>query len=1101
MRAPPALANGWFGLIAAAAVALVGGGPLRAQTLAAVNDTYGTPPGTPLQVAAAAGVLANDFGSPLTAVLVSTVSHGVLLLDGGGGFFYLANIGFTGNDSFTYQVVSGGVTSNVATVTIAVNSVNDPPAAVADSYATDEGTTLNVAAGNGVLRNDSDAERSALTAVLATAASSGTVTLNADGSFSYVPAAAFFGTVTFAYEADDGAARSAATTVTITVNAVNDPPAATADSYATNEDSQLVVNAANGVLANDTDPDPGTTLTAALIGNITSGTLALQPDGSFAYTPAANFNGSATFTYQARDGSASSSTVTVTIAVAPVNDPPFVTNAPATTATEGVTYGYTLTASDPDGNPVTITAPTLPRWLRFVAPANITGTPTQSDAGNHDLVMEVTDGIAPPVLFRFRIAVQVVDDPPTIAPIPTQSATEGTPYDLNLATFVTDSDTAASALRYTATSALPAGLALSSAGRFTGTPAFGTSVGTHTIRLRVEDAANAVTGQFTLTVLLAGRVDLGVTLSATPSPAPLDGPTAWNIVVTNRSPGTDAAGVSLTALFRGNAPYRFDVPPPPGCTVTPSGNQNTLSCTLGPLAGGATNTVTLTGRSSVAGDVYGTATVSLSAGGLDEVPGNDRGSGSLSVAQRVSSAPAQRIANVSARAVAAADLDADGFDDLAVAADSAQGLLLFANVADAAGLRHLATSPQALGGEALGNDIAAADLDRDGDVDLVVAAGAGAPDRAYLSASGSYSSVAIGAATVDSRAVAVGDVNGDAFVDLVFATASGGALLVNSGSGASFAAPRAVGTGDARDALLVDLNGDTLPELVLAKGDGDAAVYRNNAGAFTLEGTLATGPTSAVAAGDFNADGRADLAFGRDTATSPAVPSALVWLNAAGAGSQLNAAAELGAAATSGVLVKDFNLDGRTDVLAMSSSGERIFTNAGAATFVLHPLQLATPGGRGVAAGRFSNDERIDIVVVGDGIGVFVNDGNGNFGSGDTTPPTLTLRGAPSVTLMIDSPYTDAGATATDTLDGDLTSRIVVVNPVNTALIGTATITYSVTDLSGNAATPVTRTVTVQAQPPAGGGGGGALGSEIVLILLLAALSAQSRRTGRGRQI
>ena len=123
MRAPPALANGWLGLIAAAAVALAGGGPLRAQTLAAVNDTYGTPPGTPLQVAAAAGVLANDFGSPLTAVLVSTVSHGVLLLDGGGGFFYLANIGFTGNDSFTYQARSGGVTSNVATVTIAVNRV------------------------------------------------------------------------------------------------------------------------------------------------------------------------------------------------------------------------------------------------------------------------------------------------------------------------------------------------------------------------------------------------------------------------------------------------------------------------------------------------------------------------------------------------------------------------------------------------------------------------------------------------------------------------------------------------------------------------------------------------------------------------------------------------------------------------------------------------------------------------------------------------------------------------------------------------------------------------------------------------------------------
>jgi hypothetical protein len=249
------------------------------------------------------------------------------------------------------------------------------------------------------------------------------------------------------------------------------------------------------------------------------------------------------------------------------------------------------------------------------------------------------------------------------------------------------------------------------------------------------------------------------------------------------------------------------------------------------------------------------------------------------------------------------------------------------------------------------------------------------------------------------------------------------------------------------------LNGDSLPELVLAKGDGDAAVYRNGAGAFTLDSTLATGPTQTVATGDFNADGRADLVFGRDSAVTPAVPSALVWLNSAGAGSQLTAAAELGAAVTNAVLVRDFNLDGRADVLAMNSSGERIFTNAGAATFVLHALQLAAPGGRGITAGRFSNDERIDIVVVGDGIGMFVNDGSGNFGSGDTTPPTLTLRGEPNVTLTIDAPYTDAGATAMDSTDGDLTSRIVVVNPVNTALIGTATITYSVTDLSGNAAT------------------------------------------------
>jgi hypothetical protein len=113
---------------------------------------------------------------------------------------------------------------------------------------------------------------------------------------------------------------------------------------------------------------------------------------------------------------------------------------------------------------------------------------------------------------------------------------------------------------------------------------------------------------------------------------------------------------------------------------------------------------------------------------------------------------------------------------------------------------------------------------------------------------------------------------------------------------------------------------------------------------------------------------------------------------------------------------------------------------------------------------------------------------SGNFGSRDTTPPRLTLRGESSITLKIDSPYADAGATATDSTDGDLTSRIVVVNPVNTALLGTFTITYSVSDRAGNAATPVTRKVTVEPQPPTGGGGGGAVHVEIALALLLLAV-------------
>jgi hypothetical protein len=103
------------------------------------------------------------------------------------------------------------------------------------------------------------------------------------------------------------------------------------------------------------------------------------------------------------------------------------------------------------------------------------------------------------------------------------------------------------------------------------------------------------------------------------------------------------------------------------------------------------------------------------------------------------------------------------------------------------------------------------------------------------------------------------------------------------------------------------------------------------------------------------------------------------------------------------------------------------------------------------------------------------------------------------VNVTIDGAYTDAGATANDAEDGDLTSRIVVTNPVNTALLGTYTITYAVTDLSGNAAQPVTRTVNVVAQPAAEeGGGGGALGFATLAALLLAALvTARRRRNAR----
>lgn len=80
----------------------------------------------------------------------------------------------------------------------------------------------------------------------------------------------------------------------------------------------------------------------------------------------------------------------------------------------------------------------------------------------------------------------------------------------------------------------------------------------------------------------------------------------------------------------------------------------------------------------------------------------------------------------------------------------------------------------------------------------------------------------------------------------------------------------------------------------------------------------------------------------------------------------------------------------------------------------------------------------------------------------DTTAPVITLVGEAVVTVNVGDTYTDAGATVTDNVDGDITSRIVVVNSVNTSAAGTYTVTYNVSDAAGNAATEVIRTVKVK---------------------------------------
>ncbi len=214
------------------------------------------------------------------------------------------------------RAMSGAEISGI----VSVGAGNQLPVAADDGYATPEDFALVVVAANGVLANDTDPDLDPLQTVLVDDVSNGVLTLNADGSFDYTPAANFNGTDSFTYRASDGRAQSNLATVTLTVGAVSDVPVAADDQYQTQPDTALTVNVANGVLSNDSDPDLDP-LQAVLVSDVTNGALILNPDGSFGYTPFGGFSGQDSFTYQANDGFNSSNLATVTISVTGSLDP------------------------------------------------------------------------------------------------------------------------------------------------------------------------------------------------------------------------------------------------------------------------------------------------------------------------------------------------------------------------------------------------------------------------------------------------------------------------------------------------------------------------------------------------------------------------------------------------------------------------------------------------------------------------------------------------------------------------------------------------------------------------------------------------------------
>jgi hypothetical protein len=343
------------------------------------------------------GILQNDLDADadsLAVVLVEGPQHGDLVLNANGTFVYDSDPNFFGVDTFTY-VATDFRASNVATVTLSVESVRDPAVAVADSYKLRPGQTLRTDAATGVLSNDVNPDQATLTAKLVNDVSGGDLTLRDDGSFVY-DSTGFAGLATFTYQVDDGVALSAPVTVSFVVNS---PPIGRADALVVTEDVPLVLTGPGGILDNDSDDQSEQVLQASIVTQPTHGTVESGLDGSLMYVPGLDYVGADSFTYRISDGFDTSAAVNVTLDVQPVNDAPSINGdayfvLPGGNLVVSPLQGVLATDTDVEGDPLTasLVAAPLHGTLELAADGSFRYTPQAGFIGDDVFTYRASDG-------------------------------------------------------------------------------------------------------------------------------------------------------------------------------------------------------------------------------------------------------------------------------------------------------------------------------------------------------------------------------------------------------------------------------------------------------------------------------------------------------------------------------------------------------------------------------------------------------------------------------------------------------------------------------------------------------------------------------------
>ena len=381
----------------------------------AEDDNATTEEDTPVTIDVVANDTDNNGIDPTSVVIVQEPQHGTVSVDPlTGAVTYTPEPDYfdeTIPDVFTYTVEDiKGTVSNEATVSITVTPVNDAPRVTNDQDTTNFAAVLEAVS---VLANDIDIEEDNLTASLVSGPNNGTLDFRPDGTYTYTPNATFNGDDSFTYQAcDDGSPSACATaTVSIFVRPFNYPPRAQADTFSVEEDRTLEGN----VTVNDTDINPDDILTVDTdpVQAPQHGTVALQANGSFVYTPTANYFSTDSLAYQVCDngGPMLCDTAWVIIEVIPINDAPVAVD-DEFTVIEDEEIREQVLANDYDieGSKLVdvteISGPTSGE-LMLLADGSFTYIPRRGFVGEDVFVYQVCDGQDPTLCSQATVRLRI----------------------------------------------------------------------------------------------------------------------------------------------------------------------------------------------------------------------------------------------------------------------------------------------------------------------------------------------------------------------------------------------------------------------------------------------------------------------------------------------------------------------------------------------------------------------------------------------------------------------------------------------------------------------------------------------------------------------